>query len=63
MGAYKQHTLKREDDVEVLLLIDPDTGKLIDIFEFNFFYHHNPSPGNQIITTGPYKTEQLKIWQ
>lgn len=62
-GAYKQHTLKREDDVEVLLLIDPDTGKLIDIFEFNFFYHHNPSPGNQIITTGPYKTEQLKIWQ
>lgn len=58
-GAYAQHTLKREDS-EIIVIIDPSTGKLIDIFEFNFFYHHNTSPGNKIVTAGPYKSQKLE---
>ena len=38
-GAYSGYTLW--DDLDyVMVLIDPDDGKLVDISEYNYFYHH-----------------------
>ena len=38
-GAYSGYTLW--DDLDYgMVLIDPDDGKLVDISEYNYFYHH-----------------------
>lgn len=38
-GAYAENTLYSNPNY-VIVLIDPDTGKLVDIAEFNYFYEH-----------------------
>ena len=39
----------------VTVLIDPDTGKLIDIVEFNYFYDFAPVGSNSITWARVYK--------
>ena len=44
------------DDIDyVTVLIDPDTGKLIDIVEFNYFYDFAPVGSNSITWARVYK--------
>ena len=38
----------------VTVLIDPDTGKLIDIVEYNYYYDFAPVGSNSITFTRPY---------
>jgi hypothetical protein len=52
-GAYKQNTLW-QDLKYVTVLVDPDTGKLIDISNFNYFYEFAPVGSNSITFTRPY---------
>lgn len=47
-GAYVENTLFLDPNY-VIVLIDPDTGKLIDISEFNYFYEF--AMGSNSITT------------
>lgn len=47
-GAYLENTLFFDPNY-VIVLIDPDTGKLIDISEFNYFYDF--AMGSNSITT------------
>lgn len=51
-GAYKMNTYSDDMDV-VNVLIDPDTGKLIDILELNYFYQIVPVGNNRISVTHP----------
>lgn len=52
-GSYSMNTL-REDLNYVTVLIDPATGKLIDIAEFNYFYDFAPVGTNSITWTRSY---------
>ena len=51
-GSYQSDTLYKQPDY-VIVLIDPDTGKLVDISEYNYFYQHIMG-GNRIIYNKPY---------
>lgn len=51
--AYSMNTLW-EDLNLVTVLIDPDTGKLIDIVEFNYYYDFAPVGTNYITWTRSY---------
>ena len=53
-GAYSMNTLW-EDMNNVTVLIDPATGKLIDIVEFNYYYDFAPVGTNRITITLPYR--------
>lgn len=53
-GAYSMNTLW-EDMNNVTVLIDPATGKLIDIVEFNYYYNFAPVGTNNITITSPYR--------
>ncbi|MBD5532294.1 MAG: hypothetical protein HDQ98_08840 [Lachnospiraceae bacterium] len=55
-GAYKMNTLW-EDFSAVTVLIDPSTGKLIDIVEFNYYYDFAPVGTNFITYTNSYKLD------
>ncbi len=55
-GAYSMNTL-RENFKYVTVLIDPSTGKLIDIVSFNYYYDFAPVGTNTITYTRPYKLE------
>ncbi len=52
-GAYKENTLWK-DLKYVTVLIDPDTGKLVDISDFNYFYDFAPVGSNSLTFTRPY---------
>lgn len=52
-GAYSMNTLWLDTDT-VSVIIDPNTGKLIDIAEFNYFYHFAPVGSNSITFTQAY---------
>lgn len=52
-GEYSMNTL-REDLNNVTVLIDPETGKLIDIVEFNYYYDFAPVGTNYITWTRSY---------
>lgn len=52
-GDYKENTLWK-DMKYVTVLIDPDTGKLVDISDFNYFYDFAPVGSNSITTTNSY---------
>ncbi len=52
-GAYSTNTLW-EDLNYVTVLIDPDTGKLIDIVEYNYYYDFAPVGSNSITWTRSY---------
>ena len=53
-GAYRMNTYLDDMD-SVTVLIDPDTGKLIDIVEFNYFYDFAPVGSNSITWARVYK--------
>lgn len=52
-GAYDMNNLWKDLNF-VTVLIDPDTGKLIDIVEFNYYYDFAPVGSNSITITRPY---------
>lgn len=52
-GAYSMNTLW-ETFNNVTVLIDPATGKLIDIVSFNYYYDYAPVGTNTITITHPY---------
>lgn len=52
-GAYKENSLW-QDLKYVTVLIDPDTGKLVDISDFNYFYDFAPVGSNSLTFTRPY---------
>lgn len=52
-GSYSMNTL-RQDLNYVTVLIDPATGKLIDIADFNYFYDFAPVGTNSITWTRSY---------
>lgn len=51
-GAYAENNLF-VDPSYVIVLIDPDTGKLVDIAEYNYFYDYAVG-SNSITTAGRY---------
>lgn len=55
-GAYSMNTLW-EDLSYVTVLIDPSTGKLIDIVEFNYYYDFAPVGTNYITWTRSYSMD------
>lgn len=52
-GAYDMNNFWDETSV-VQVLIDPSTGKLIDIVQFNYYYDFAPVGTNYITITRPY---------
>lgn len=54
-GAYAQNTFWHDFNA-VTVLIDPNTGKLVDIVEFNYYYDFAPVGSNSLTFTRPYKT-------
>lgn len=52
MGAYIENNLWKNLDY-VVVIIDPNTGKMIDIMEFNYFYDFAVG-SNELIFTRPY---------
>lgn len=50
----------KEDFNIARVLIDPETGKLIDIVEFNYYYDFAPVGTNYITLTRPYS--MTKYW-
>ncbi len=52
-GAYDMNNFWDETNV-VQVLIDPSTGKLIDIVQFNYYYDFAPMGTNYITITRPY---------
>ena len=52
-GAYAMNNLWQDLNF-VTVLIDPDTGKLIDIVEYNYYYDFAPVGSNSITFTRPY---------
>lgn len=52
-GAYSMNNLWQDFKV-VTVLIDPGTGKLIDIVEYNYYYDFAPVGSNSITITRPY---------
>lgn len=52
-GAYSGNT-HWEDFQTVRVLIDPETGNLVDILEPNYFYHYAPEGNNRIYVTSSY---------
>lgn len=52
-GAYAMNNFWQDFNF-VTVLIDPDTGKLIDIVEFNYYYDFAPVGSNSITYTRPY---------
>lgn len=46
-GAYSMNTYRNDFNI-VTVLIDPDTGNLIDIVEFNYYYDFAPVGNNYI---------------
>ena len=53
-NAFSMNNYWRDYD-EVTVIIDPDTGKLIDIFNFNYFYDFAPVGTNNITVLYPYQ--------
>lgn len=51
-GAYSMNNFSQDFDA-VNVLIDPETGKLVDILEFNYYYDFAPVGSNQILFTRP----------
>lgn len=51
-GAYSMNNFS-EDFNAVNVLIDPATGKLVDILEFNYYYDFAPVGTNKILFTRP----------
>ena len=47
----------------VTVMIDPETGKLIDIVFFNYYYDHNTLGINSIKYTTPYKWDFIRDGQ
>lgn len=60
-GAYAMNQLWQDFKV-VKVLIDPSTGKLIDIVEFNYYYDFAPVGTNYITITRPYPSMPLYIY-
>lgn len=59
-GAYAMNTYNQDIDA-VNVLIDPETGKLVDILEFNYFYNFAPVGSDQILYyRGDYKLTYFK---
>lgn len=58
-GAYAANTYQGQTDY-VTVLIDPETGKLIDILHFNYFYDYNPLGINSITYTTPYRWDMKR---
>ncbi len=58
-GAYAANTYKDQTDY-VTVMIDPETGKLIDIVFFNYYYDHNTLGINSIKYTTPYKWDMKR---
>lgn len=58
-GAYASNTYQDKTN-NVTVLIDPKTGKLIDIVYFNYYYDYNPLGINSITYTRPYKMDQVE---
>lgn len=56
-GAYAANTYQGQTDY-VTVLIDPETGKMIDILHFNYYYDYNPLGINSITYTVPYRWEE-----
>lgn len=52
-GAYSMNTLWTELPY-VTVLIDPETGSLIDIVEYNYYYDFSPVGTNSILWTRSY---------
>lgn len=52
-GAYSMNTFRQDFNV-VTVLVDPETGNLIDIVEFNYYYDFAPVGTNYITWTSPY---------
>lgn len=57
-GAYSTNTYWHDYN-EATVLIDPATGKLIDIVDFNYYYDFAPIGSNSITFTTPYTLEIL----
>lgn len=57
-GEYKQNKFNDSTNY-VTVMIDPQSGDLIDIVEFNYFYHHNPG-SNKIVYGMPYLMNEIK---
>lgn len=58
-GAYTANTFQDSTN-NVQVLIDPETGDLIDIVFFNYFYDHNPFGVNSITYTTSYRLENIR---
>lgn len=52
-GAYSMNTFRQDFNV-VTVLVDPESGNLIDIVEFNYYYDFAPVGTNYITWTSPY---------
>lgn len=59
-GAYAMNNLW-EDFSAVNVIIDPETGKMIDIYEFNYFYDYAEG-SNSILVLGSYYKDQIKFY-
>lgn len=58
-GEYAMNTYNRDFSYAVVL-IDPESGKLIDIFENNYYYDFCPTGSNQILFySGGYNMKKL----
>lgn len=55
-GAYSMNTFWQDMNI-VTVLIDPATGKLIDISEFNYFYDFAPVGSNSITWTRSFNMQ------
>ncbi len=60
-GAYSSNTFWDETNW-VRVLIDPETGDLIDIVEPNYYYHYAPQGNNSIYITSPYSMQFYNNW-
>lgn len=60
-GAYSMNTLRKNSD-SVQVLIDPVSGRLIDIYYYNYYYNFAPyAAGNSITTTASYTMDLFKL--
>ncbi|MBQ6994588.1 MAG: hypothetical protein IJN64_08900 [Lachnospiraceae bacterium] len=59
-GSYSMNTLWTEMDA-VIVLVDPSTGKLVDIVSYNYFYDFAPVGTNSITFTNPYSMTLYKF--
>lgn len=57
-GPYVQNTFW-ESTNNVTVMIDPESGDLIDIVEYNYFYHWNPG-SNVLRYSTPYIMKKVK---